>query len=272
MDAGTAYVMVDMMRNVFYAGTAKKGQREGMDFGGKTGTTSGFVDAWFVGFSPRYTVAVWVGTDGTASIGDKETGGKAALPVWSAIMEALPNVPGERFPVPDEVLLLPAPEGTVGSEWLSYVRGTAPDDLLQVPILADGAMLPPFGGAYPIAGATGIDGAEAAPAPSPPDIVVAETLPDDADEDVEEGAADPVTGWPRETVLDATERPSRTDAADEPRPPAFRDPFAGALTADEPHATAAPAPAAAAARKVGKMPPEKPRKATRLPRKKRRGG
>ena len=50
MRPGDAYVVIDMMRNVFLAGTAKKGQREGMDFGGKTGTTSNFVDAWFVGF------------------------------------------------------------------------------------------------------------------------------------------------------------------------------------------------------------------------------
>ena len=60
MDAASAYVTVDMMRNVFYNGTAKKAQREGMDFAGKTGTTSNFVDAWFAGYSPRYTVVVWV--------------------------------------------------------------------------------------------------------------------------------------------------------------------------------------------------------------------
>ncbi len=260
MDAGTAYVMVDMMRNVFYAGTAKKGQREGMDFAGKTGTTSGFVDAWFVGFSPRYTVAVWVGTDGTASIGDKETGGKAALPVWSTIMEALPNVPGERFPVPDDVLVLPAPEGTVGTEWLGYVRGTAPTDLLQVPPLAEQAMLPPFGGAYPVAGAGGVEGAEEAPA------VLAETLleaEEPAVGDLEEGAADPQTGWPQETSLDAAERPTTEGAASSPTTRASRDPFAG----DFPVA-AVPAPAEAP--KVERAPAKK--SATKRTKKKRRGG
>jgi penicillin-binding protein 1A len=146
MDAADAYVVLDMMRNVFGAGTAKKGRRDGFDFGGKTGTTSSFVDAWFVGYSPRYTTAVWVGTDGTASIGDKETGGKAALPAWSRIMEALPNESGERFVVPDGVVLLPS-----GDTWLGYRRGTAPTELLPVPPRLGDQPLPPFGGARPLA-------------------------------------------------------------------------------------------------------------------------
>ena len=186
LDAGTAYVMIDMMRNVFYAGTAKKGQREGMDFGGKTGTTSNFIDAWFVGYSPRYTVAVWVGTDGTQSIGDKETGGKAALPVWSRIMAALPNVPGERFAVPDDVVLLPAEE-----RWLGFVRGTAPTDLLHTPTLEAGAPLPAFGLSYPAAQAP-----EAPPVEAQP-VAMAPIVDDGAPTgDVEAGAGDPEVASP----------------------------------------------------------------------------
>lgn len=146
MAAGDAYVLIDMMRNVFFAGTAKKGQRPGMDFAGKTGTTSGYVDAWFAGYSPRYTVVVWVGTDGTSSIGDRETGGKSALPIWSRIMEALPNVPGERFPVPEDAVLLP-----VDGQWLGFRRGNAP--LEGVPDLAEDEPLPPFGLDIPVAAA-----------------------------------------------------------------------------------------------------------------------
>ncbi len=145
MGAGDAHVLIDMMRNVFLSGTAKKGQRPGMDFAGKTGTTSGYVDAWFVGYSPRYTVAVWMGTDGTASIGDRETGGKTALPVWSRIMDALPNVAGERFPVPTEAMLLP-----VDGQWLAFARGNLPEGLLpEAPEV--GAVLPPFGLSPPMA-------------------------------------------------------------------------------------------------------------------------
>lgn len=116
-----------------------------MDFAGKTGTTSGYVDAWFVGYSPRYTVSVWMGTDGTASIGDRETGGKTALPVWSRIMDALPNVPGERFPVPTDAVLLP-----VEGAWLAFRRGNVPEGLLpEAPEV--GAVLPPFGLSPPMA-------------------------------------------------------------------------------------------------------------------------
>ena len=176
MPEAEAYVVVDMMRNVFKSGTAKKGQREGMDFGGKTGTTSNFVDAWFVGYSPRFTAAVWVGTDGTVSIGDKETGGKAALPAWSRIMEALPNQKGERFPVPDEVVLLP-----YGTDWLGYVRGTAPAEQLVVPNVDDHAPLPPFGGSLPGA------------APPKPVVFGPQAAPLLDEGDVEEGAGDPET-------------------------------------------------------------------------------
>lgn len=185
MDAGTAYVMVDMMRNVFHAGTAKKGQVAGMDFAGKTGTTSNFVDAWFVGYSPRYTVAVWIGTDGTASIGDKETGGKAALPVWSRIMAALPNVPGERFPVPDDVVLLPSDK-----RWLGFVRGSAPDGLLPTPRLDALEPLPPFGLSFPEARAPEAPPVEPIPLTAP----IAEGP--GAVGDVEAGAGDPEVAPP----------------------------------------------------------------------------
>lgn len=56
--------------------------------GGKTGTTSDFTDAWFLGFSPSVTCGVWVGFDGRQSLGDKETGARAALPIWIDFMHA----------------------------------------------------------------------------------------------------------------------------------------------------------------------------------------
>lgn len=186
MEPATAYVAVDMMRNVFDAGTAKKGRRPGMDFAGKTGTTSNFVDAWFVGYSPRYTVAVWIGTDGTTSIGDKETGGKAALPVWSRIMAALPNVPDERFPVPDGVVLLPSDK-----RWLGFERGNPPPGLLPVPTLEEDAPLPPFGLSFPMARAPEAPAIE----PLPPTVApIAEGA--EAKGDVEAGAGDPEVAPP----------------------------------------------------------------------------
>lgn len=208
MDAASAYVTIDMMRNVFTNGTAKKGVRPGMDFAGKTGTTSNFVDAWFVGYSPRYTVAVWVGTDGQASIGDKETGGKAALPTWSTVMEALPNVEGERFAVPAGAVLLPADK-----LWLGYDRKHPPDEVLALPPLTD-EPLAPFGFSYPAARAE----TALAPASAPPPNV-ALPPPAPASDTVEEGAGDPSTQPPvedLETTLGA-ESPDEAPASPKPR-------------------------------------------------------
>ena len=67
-------------------------------FGGKTGTTNGFTDAWFLGFSPSVTCGTWVGYDSRQSLGDKETGAKAALPIWTNYMQvAVAGRPDEQF-------------------------------------------------------------------------------------------------------------------------------------------------------------------------------
>jgi penicillin-binding protein 1A len=68
-------------------------------FGGKTGTTNGFTDAWFLGFSPSVTCGTWIGFDNPAqSLGDKETGAKAALPIWMDFMRvAIADKPDEAF-------------------------------------------------------------------------------------------------------------------------------------------------------------------------------
>lgn len=114
LPAGIAYELADMMREVVRAGTARGAYKEGFDRAGKTGTTNGFVDAWFVGFTTRYTIAVWTGTDGTFTLGDKETGGRTSLPAWLKIVEALPHEKGETFPVPDDAVLMNSDLGWVG--------------------------------------------------------------------------------------------------------------------------------------------------------------
>jgi penicillin-binding protein 1A len=67
--------------------------------GGKTGTTTDFNDAWFIGFSPSITCGVWVGYDNRQTLGDKESGGHAALPLWIDFMKvAIADRPDEHFP------------------------------------------------------------------------------------------------------------------------------------------------------------------------------
>jgi penicillin-binding protein 1A len=127
LPAGVAYELADMMREVVNGGTARGAKRPGLDRAGKTGTTNDFLDAWFVGFTPQHTIAVWIGTDSTTSLGEKETGGKTALPAWVEIAEALGPITGDRFPVPDEAVLVRSDWG-----WVGLNRGSAASKALTV--------------------------------------------------------------------------------------------------------------------------------------------
>ncbi len=100
LEPETAEAMLALLRNVVESGTAAAAKSLGRPLGGKTGTTNDFTDAWFVGFSPSYTTAVWVGFDAKVSLGNKETGAVVALPIWIKYMEAvLKDKPVEQFPV-----------------------------------------------------------------------------------------------------------------------------------------------------------------------------
>ena len=95
----TARTMMTLFKEAVQSGTAVDAAALHHALGGKTGTTSNYTDAWFVGFSPSITCGVWVGYDSRQSLGDKETGAKAALPIWADFMKvAIASKPGERFP------------------------------------------------------------------------------------------------------------------------------------------------------------------------------
>src|SRR5690606_39172592 len=87
IDARTAFVTDTMLRNNVRAGTASKARslKRG-DVGGKTGTTNDSVDAWFTGYAPSLVGVAWLGYDQPRSLGDRETGGGAALPIWLDFM------------------------------------------------------------------------------------------------------------------------------------------------------------------------------------------
>ncbi len=84
----TARTMMVFLREVTSSGTGAAAKALNHPVAGKTGTTSDFTDAWFLGFSPSVTCGVWVGYDSRESLGDKETGAKAALPIWMDFMKA----------------------------------------------------------------------------------------------------------------------------------------------------------------------------------------
>ena len=95
----TARSMMRLFRAVTRSGTAAAALALNHPIGGKTGTTSNFTDAWFLGFSPSVTCGVWVGYDSRQSLGDKETGARAALPIWVGFMRAaIADHPQETFP------------------------------------------------------------------------------------------------------------------------------------------------------------------------------
>ena len=84
----TARTMTSMLREVVLHGTGIAASKLPFPVAGKTGTTNDFTDAWFVGFSPTMTCGVWVGYDEKKSLGAKETGAHAALPIWMNFMTA----------------------------------------------------------------------------------------------------------------------------------------------------------------------------------------
>jgi len=98
----TARIMTSMLREVVLHGTAIAAAKMPYPLAGKTGTTNDFTDAWFVGFSPTLTCGVWIGYDEKRSLGEKETGARAALPIWMQFMNlALAGRdPGEFQPPP----------------------------------------------------------------------------------------------------------------------------------------------------------------------------
>ena len=83
----TARTMMTLLRAVTAHGTGAAASQLNHPVGGKTGTTSDYTDAWFLGFSPSVTCGVWVGFDSRESLGEKETGARAALPIWMTFMK-----------------------------------------------------------------------------------------------------------------------------------------------------------------------------------------
>jgi penicillin-binding protein 1A len=94
----TARTMMQLLQAVVRQGTGTAALQLNHPLGGKTGTTNDFTDAWFVGFSPSITCGTWIGYDNSQSLGEKETGARAALPMWMDFMRAaIANKPNETF-------------------------------------------------------------------------------------------------------------------------------------------------------------------------------
>ncbi|CAG4907668.1 penicillin-binding protein 1A [Paraburkholderia gardini] len=106
IDPRNAYVMNSLLLSVAQRGTgAKTNVLKRTDLAGKTGTTNDSRDAWFAGYQHTLTAIAWIGYDNPRSLGDKETGGGLALPVWVDYMgRALKGVPEYKMPMPEDVV------------------------------------------------------------------------------------------------------------------------------------------------------------------------
>jgi penicillin-binding protein 1A len=107
IDARNAFVMDSMLKDVAKYGTAAKAQQvlKRPDIAGKTGTTNDSIDAWFAGYQSKLVGIAWIGFDQPRNLGNKETGGGLALPIWIGYMQkALKSVPVDERTMPDGLI------------------------------------------------------------------------------------------------------------------------------------------------------------------------
>lgn len=144
LDERNAWLMYSLLRDVIRSGTARKAQSLGRsDIAGKTGTTNDQRDAWFSGFNADIVATAWVGFDEQASLGNKETGGRAALPMWIEFMEkALANTPPSQLKRPDRIVTVRidpatgmlAPAAQKNAIFESFRKDHVPSQMAEIPL------------------------------------------------------------------------------------------------------------------------------------------
>ena len=113
VDPVTAFQMVHLLRGVIQDGTGRNARSLGIPAGGKTGTTDNYRDAWFIGFTSEVVAAVWVGRKDKKSLGEKETGGRVACPIWTSFMSVTKKEMTKKdFSVPQGIAFVPVDQQT----------------------------------------------------------------------------------------------------------------------------------------------------------------
>ena len=133
IDSRNAFLMDSLLRSVVQTGTGRSALALGRsDLAGKTGTTNDSFDAWFAGYQPSVAAVAWVGYDQPRKLGDRETGGGLALPIWMGYMgKALARIPEEALPVPEGVV-------RIGNDY--YYAETTPGQGIASLGLTDGGV------------------------------------------------------------------------------------------------------------------------------------
>ena len=102
----TAYQMTSILEGTVQNGTGRKLKDLNLDLGGKTGTTNGNTDTWFVGFTSKLAIGVYVGSDNPKSLGKHETGAKTALPIFkSFVKKAVKKEDARPFKVANNIIM-----------------------------------------------------------------------------------------------------------------------------------------------------------------------
>jgi penicillin-binding protein 1A len=178
VSAGTAYIMTSMFEDVINHGTGYPNAVIGRPAAGKTGTTSSFRDAWFVGYTPDLVAAVWLGNDDYTPMVESY-GGNVPARIWAKFMKAaLAGTPPREFPYPSEELAKIAGCGRSGYEY--YLKGTEPESGCGTSIDAYGQSQGDTGPADDYAGEPTIPPPDASPPatlPPPPTLPPTPTLP-----------------------------------------------------------------------------------------------
>jgi penicillin-binding protein 1A len=147
LDPRHVYILNSMLQEVIRSGTGRKALSLGRtDLAGKTGTTNDAQDAWFAGYHPQMAAVAWVGFDQPRSLGERETGGGLALPIWISFMaESLKKVPVAQMPVPPGIIRIGNEIYTAESAPGVGVRTLGLEDPIPLP----GAETPPSGSSQP---------------------------------------------------------------------------------------------------------------------------
>ncbi len=137
----TAFLMTYLLQGVVQHGTGWRARSLGRPVAAKTGTTDQFMDAWFIGYTPELITGIWVGFDEERSLGENETGARAASPIWVTFMsKILKDKPIKDFPVPEGVEFMKIDPQTgqvsLGKEGLleCFREGTGPPQKTSSPL------------------------------------------------------------------------------------------------------------------------------------------
>lgn len=128
VDELTAYQITHLLKGVIEEGTGKSVRSLGTPAAGKTGTTDQYMDAWFIGYTPEIAAGVWVGFDQKKTLGNGETGGRTAAPIWLDFMKKARNsYPSADFIIPEGITIIPINNktGEIGKDYSEKISWEA---------------------------------------------------------------------------------------------------------------------------------------------------